>query len=168
MEASQGSIAPPPTVLPPPIFIMGGTARIQVRPWTMEVQDEVMPLVSDLIDRYTEWGDKPDAFSLGTLMMHFQREIAAICERSVRGELTAKNLQWSELWGEDLYGIAQAVWNTSISRPNGGGHLGKGMALLGPDLLQNLVNVLGSATRNQSAPDPQSQSEPTSPSSSPA
>ena len=168
MTAPQASISPAPTVLPPPILIMGGTAQIHVRPWTMEIQDEVMPLVSDLIDRYSAWSDKPDTFSLGALVMHFHREIGAICERSIREELIAKNLEWRKLWGEDLYVIAQAVWNTSISRPDGGGHMGKAMALLGPTILQNLASARSSATQHQRASGPQSQSEPTAPSTSPA
>lgn len=168
MTAPQASISPAPTVLPPPIRIMGGTAQIHVRPWTMETQDEVMPLVSELIDRYSAWSDKPETFSLGALVMHFQREIGAICERSIREELVAKNLEWRKLWGEDLYVIAQAVWNTSISRPDGGGHMGKAMALLGPTILQNLASARSSATQHHSESGPQSQSEPTDPGTSPA
>jgi len=134
----------------------------------MEIQDDVMPLVSDLIDRYSEWSEKPDTFSLGLMVMHFHREIGAICERTVRGELEAKSLVWKELWGEDLYVIAQAVWQTSISRPNGGGHLGKAMALLGPTFLQSLFAARSSDTQHQDEPGPQSQSEPSDQGTSPA
>ena len=131
MTQPAGGIAAPRTIDVP---IMGATKKLTVRPWSMAQQDELLPLVAGLLDQYTEWQSKPQVFTLGSLVLKFYAEVREICERSVREELVARDLKWDELHGEDLYGIAQAVWETSISRPGGGGVLGKGIALLGPML----------------------------------
>lgn len=114
--------------------ILGGAKKLLVRPWTMDQQDEIMPLVADLIDEYMQWQSKPETFSLGKLVLRFHREVSVICQRSVHDELEQMGLRWGDLHGEDLFVIAQAVWSTSISRPGGGGVLGKVLEMFGPTL----------------------------------
>jgi len=172
MEAAEGSTTPPKVaLLPGPIPIMGGARSLTVRPWTMETQDETMPLVAALVDRWLEWNEsneKATTFSLGALLLNFHREVSVICERSVRDELRDMGIVWKDLWGDDIYAIAQAVWLTSIMRADGGGMVGKGMALLGPILLLRRGADRSSDTTPQSDPDQRPSNGSSVPSSSPA
>ena len=134
--------------------ILGGTKKITVRPWTMAQQDEIMPLVAALVDEYMALQESTEEFSIGSLVVRFQSEISVICQRTVHADLEVLGLQWGELYGEDLFGIAQAVWSTSILRPGGGGVLGKAIVALGPSLtrlLQKSQNAEKSATSAQNA-----------------
>lgn len=143
-----------PKTLVEEVPILGGTKKITVRPWTMAQQDEIMPLVAALVDEYMALQEPTEAFSVGSLVVKFQTEIAVICQRTVHAELEVLDLDWGELLGEDLFGIAQAVWTTSILRPGGGGVLGKAIVALGPSLmnvLQKSQDGGRSATSAQSA-----------------
>jgi hypothetical protein len=128
--------------------VMGATKTITVRPWTMAIQDECLPLVSGLIDQYTAWTEKPEVFSIGEMVTRFHKEVGTICQHTCRAELAEREIEWGALWGEDLFGLAQAIWTTSIIRPGGGGVLGKAMQLAGPLILQHLQrrNVAHSPT----------------------
>lgn len=134
--------------------VMGGQKRLTVRPWSMEQHDEIFPLVADLLETYVAWQDKPETFTLGAVLLRFSAECQRICEATVREELVRQDLKWGDLWGEDLFGLAQAIWNTSIIRPGGGGLLGKGLGILGPMLLP----ALQKARERSSATSPSSES----------
>ena len=123
--------------------ILGGTKKVRVRPWTMDQQDEMFPLVVSLVEQYVAWQGTPDKLSVSVLVLQFKDEIQEICRHTVRADLEEIDLKWSGLDGEDLWGIAQAIWNTSISRPGGGGMLGKLMATMGPSLLGALQKQSG-------------------------
>jgi hypothetical protein len=134
--------------------ILGGTKKLPVRPWTMAQQDEIMPLVAALVDEYMGLQESTEEFSIGSLVVRFQSEISVICQRTVHADLEVLGLQWAELYGEDLFGIAQAVWSTSILRPGGGGVLGKAIVALGPSLtrlLQKSQDAKSSGTSAQNA-----------------
>ncbi len=159
MEADQGNITPPqPRIID--LSIMGGEKFLTIRPWSMKLHDELFPLVMAAIDRYTAWDKKPEVVTIGTVATYLKDEIRRICERTVRDQLRDQKIDWdADLWGEDFYGIAQAIWNTSIIRPGGGGIVGKGMGTIAPLLLHAAGK--GSATTDQivpKAPDPQSAS----------
>ena len=133
----------------------------------MALHDELFPLVTATLDRYIAWNDKPEAITLGVVLEYLKDEIRRICERTVRDQLKDQEIDWdADLWGEDFYGIAQAIWNTSITRPGGGGIAGKGMGAILPLLLRSVAQ--SSATMPRSDPDPRSQSGPTDQDSSPA
>jgi hypothetical protein len=143
-----------PKTLVEEVPILGGTKKLTVRPWTMAQQDEIMPLVAALVDEYVALQESTEDFSIGSLVVRFQTEISVICQRTVHADLEVLGLQWGELLGEDLFGIAQAVWTTSILRPGGGGVLGKAIVALGPSLmrlLQKSQSAEKSATSVQSA-----------------
>lgn len=165
MAEAAATGLPQPRIIEVPIC--GGTKRLVVRPWSMEQQDEIFPLVSALIDEYVAWQGKPDAVSMGEIILRFQKEVAIICERTVAPQLAEQDLVWGKLWGEDLFGIAQAIWDTSIVRPGGGGMLGKAMTTLGPALARGLQSVVATQRSEQPTattdPDP---ATPTSPSPS--
>lgn len=166
MAAPLSSISPPqPRIIDLPV--MGGEKSLVIRPWSMALHDELFPLVTETLDRYIAWSDKPEAITLGVVLAYLKDEIRRICERTVRDQLHDQKIDWdADLWGEDFYGIAQAIWNTSIIRPGGGGIAGKGMGAILPLLLRSVAQ--SSATPRHSEPDPQSQSEPTAPGTSPA
>jgi hypothetical protein len=131
--------------------ILGGTKKITVRPWTMAQQDEIMPLVAALVDEYMGLQESTEDFSIGSLVMRFQSEISVICQRTVHAELEVLGLTWDELLGEDLFGIAQAVWSTSVLRPGGGGVLGKAIVALGPSLTRLMQKSQGAKSSDTSA-----------------
>jgi hypothetical protein len=157
----ERGIAAPRTIDVP---VMGGAKKITIRPWSMAQQDECLPLVAKLIDDYTSWQQSPEVFTLGELVLRFHAEVRVICEATARKEMAERGISWDDdLWGEDLFGLAQAIWETSISRPGGGGVLGKMVELVGPLLLQQLQR----RAETPSATSPTSEtSDPTDPPSS--
>jgi hypothetical protein len=131
----------------------------------MALQDELMPQVAALLDKYNVWREDNSAFTWGQLILHFQSEVGAIAKASLASELQRQDLDWGQdLWGEDLFNLAQAIWATSIDRPGGGGLLGKALELVGPMIVQALQKQLvegQSATSQPSASSaPPSESDP--------
>lgn len=147
-EPTVATIAQPRIITVPIVY---GGKNLVVRPWSMGLQDELMPIISQLLDDWTAWQkENPEAeFSLGTLVLTCHGRVREICQRTVRDELKDQNLDWDELAGDDLLGIAQAIWSTSILRPGGGGLLGKAIATMGPGLIQILAAV---ADRSDTSP----------------
>ena len=131
--------------------ILGCTKKLTVRPWTMAQQDEIMPLVAALMDEYMGLQESSEEFSIGSLVLRFHTEIAVICQRTVHADLQEMGLTWEQLYGEDLFGIAQAVWTTSILRPGGGGVLGKAIVALGPSLTRLMQKSQGARSSDTSA-----------------
>ena len=110
--------------------IMGGDRHLYVRPWTMAQRSELRPLVIDLVTRFFEWQSKPTDVGLADILSNFEDQCAAIAEASVRSQLHEMNLVWDDLEWEDLPAIVQAVWQTSVVRPDGGGVGGKLLGLV--------------------------------------
>lgn len=166
MEEKTGSLACPMTVEVP---IRGGQHTLVISPWSMELHDLCFPIVTKLIEFWIEsqnQGSTP--MSLGKMITVYKVDVTRICQLTVKDQLDELGLTWAKsLYGEDLFGIADAIWRTSIVRPDGGGVMGKAMGLLGPLILAQVqkTKTLGSESDNASPP---SQSTPnTSPTSRP-
>lgn len=135
-DVPQSSVAAPRQLETP---ICNGDRLLTVRAWSMAKQDELMPHVAKLIEEWMAWQQRPKDFSLAALIVKFHAEVALVCQITVREELKKLDLEWGQLAGEDLFVIAQSVWLTSIARPDGGGLLGKPIALLGPLFQKSLA-----------------------------
>ncbi len=129
--------SPTPTNPTRMVEVKGGSAKVAVRPWTMAQQDELFPLVAQLVDVYVKRiSAGEEGVSLAELMVQCHREVSQIVRRTVAPGLEDARLEWDDLDGEDLYTLAQAVWETSIQRPGGGGQLGKLLTMAGPAIAQ--------------------------------
>ena len=121
------------------IPVKGGEHTLYISPWTMEQHDECFPIVVELVEIWSQHQSDGSPMSLGDLVTKYKSQVTRICQLTVDDQLKAKGLTWGkDLWGEDLFVIAQAIWQTSLIREGGEGVLGKAMALLGP-AIQGLV-----------------------------
>ena len=146
-----------------PVPVCYGEKTLQVRPWSMGVQDELMSTITDLIDAWMEFQkDSGEDFSVGLMVLKCHAQVRAICERTIRDELKEIDLTWAELAGDDLLTITQAIWGTSIIRPGGGGLMGKALAMMGPALLQLVINAVTKSDTSRSHENPSDPSEPPS------
>lgn len=103
--------------------VVGGRATVEVRPWTMAQRAELKPRIAALLAKVLELGgETPKKVDLAELFTLAETEVAEV----VRASITMPDeLTWDELSWEDLPVLAQAVWETSIARPDGGGLGGK-------------------------------------------
>ncbi len=117
------SLAAPRTIEVP---VAGGAHRLRVSPWSMAQHDECFPLVVVLLEHWAESTKAaPGTVSLGEMITLYKTEVTRLCRITVAPELFRLGLDWDkDLWGEDLFGIADAIWQTSLVRPGGGGVLG--------------------------------------------
>lgn len=139
------------------VQVQGGRARLSVSPWTIAQHDECFPIVVKLIEGWVaSQSASTDGVTLSALLMEYKTEVSELCRLTVRDELMRRDLKWEELFAEDLFTIAQAVWETSLVRPGGGGVLGKAMALLGPSLLKAIAARSGTPSSTASSQDDQS------------
>lgn len=160
------SIAAPRTIVVP---VKGGEHKLTISPWSMAQHDECFPIVAELIQYWAD-AQNPDAiaFSLGEMITTYKAEIIRLCKITIREQLEQQGLDWdTDLWGEDLFGIADAIWKTSLVRPGGGGVLGKAMGLMAPAIFAHIQNANRSDTSTPSESPPESSSpSPSTPTSS--
>lgn len=122
MATDFAAVAHPRSVTAP---VAGGRVLLVVRPWSMAARAELKPLLVALLDRLSKLPEGASAFDLATLFAHAEDEVAAIVRATVQRELAAAGVSWDDLDWEDLLILAQAVWETSVVRPDGGGLGGK-------------------------------------------
>lgn len=84
------------------------------------------PRLQDIMTRVTALTDKPAMELLPTLFVEFEDELIDIARESAQ---LPEDIEWNDLDWEDGAALVQAVWETSILRPDGGGMLGKLMGL---------------------------------------
>lgn len=165
----KGTLANPVSIDVP---VGGGVHTLVIRPWNMALHDQCFPVVVELLEHWMNSQKEGEApTSLGAIVTTYKEEVTRLCRLTVDPQLQKLGLDWGEdLLGEDLYGIAQAVWDTSLYRPGGGGVLGKAMSLLAPLFMNQLQGVkrLDTSTPNSKLPPPnQATSQPKTPTSSP-
>lgn len=110
------------------VEVMGGTATVAVRPWTMAQRAELKPRLLALAERFLELQENPEQVDLVKLFDHAEDELVEVVRASVE---MPEGLTWGELYLEDLPNLVQAVWETSVVRPDGGGIGGKLARALG-------------------------------------
>ncbi|MGB5810114.1 MAG: hypothetical protein WBG86_06260 [Polyangiales bacterium] len=150
MSETTESIAAPRQIDVP---VQGGAAKLSVAPWTIAQHDECFPIVVRLIEGWVEsQGSGAPTLNLGVMLTTYKFEVEELCKLTLHEELNRRDLKWGDLWAEDLFSIAQAIWETSLLRPDGGGVLGKALGLIGPSVLK----LLAERKLATSAPSPQS------------
>ncbi len=106
---------------------MGGLHQVAVRPWTMAQRRELKPFLADLITKVLTLDDlknRPKGAELAEIFMVAEDELMQVVQSTVANDLP-KEVSWDDLYWEDLPILAQAIWDTSISRGANGGLAGK-------------------------------------------
>ena len=133
--------------------IMGGTHLVTVRPWTIAQRQELRPLVGAVIQRFAAVDGSPHLPPLDKLFLEAETEVLAVVQASV--SLPA-GVSWDAVWWEDVPSLAQAIWETSIVRPGGGGLAGKLSGVLARAFLGAVARLeqkrATAATPGQAAP----------------
>jgi hypothetical protein len=141
--------------------VQGGEYQITVKPWTMSQRRELRPLLADLIAKVLtlQDNDKPSGAELTDIFLLAEDEIAQIVRATIGKELPC---DWDDLWWEDLAVLAQAVWETSIDRGDGGGLAGKLKGAMGGMFKRaNLPSMNSSTKSSQDLPSSPTDGEPT-------
>lgn len=157
---AETSLAHPASRLVP---VCGGAHEVRVRPWTMAQRAELKPRLSALLSRVQELEGDLTTLNLATLFNHAEEEIYHIVRASV---VLPEGLTWDELDWEDLPSLAQAVWEISVVRMDGGGLAGKLVGVLVGAVQRAAVHAqLKSPPRStkKSSPAPSSAGSPSSP-----
>lgn len=120
--------------------VAGGKYILTIGPWSMEQHDRCFPVVAAVLEEWlSTQSDGATPLSLAQIILRFKDQAVQICRYTVQEELNTLGISWDkDLHGEDLFGICDAIWQTSLFRPGGGGVLGKALALLGPAIFSNL------------------------------
>lgn len=124
MNEVQKSVAHPPSTR---VEVLCGSQQVTIRPWTMAQRAELRPRVADVLDRIMQTQANPQAMNLAHLFVVAENEIAEIVRATVE---MPEGLTWDQLLWEDLPTLAQAIWETSIVREDGGGLAGKVMGVV--------------------------------------
>lgn len=108
--------------------LRGGSVFVIVQPFSMVTARAVRPIIVRILQGITAAGDQLD---LAEIVEKYEADVLEIVQRAV--DLPASDLpstlNWSTLDYEDFLNLAQAVWETSILRADGGGILGKVLGL---------------------------------------
>lgn len=109
------------------IDIMSRSNVAVVRPWTMKQRAELKPLLAAVFSRLQSPEASDSQLSIASIMLHAEDELVAIARATVE---LPPDVSWDDLLWEDLPAIIQAIWETSVVTPLGGGIAGKTIGLL--------------------------------------
>lgn len=107
--------------------LLGGKYFVEVRPISMGHARELKPLLVEALQAILGEGpDLSEELDLANLMERFGPQFEMAVRTIVR---LPDGLEWDDIDAEDYLVLIQAVWETSILRPDGGGLLGKVVSL---------------------------------------
>lgn len=116
MPTTPQSVAHP---LAKEVPLRGGALFVTVLPFNMVVARQARPALVDIL---TAVADSKMNIDLVQIVDQHESSVMAICQSAVT---LPEGVTWETLDYEDFLNIVQAIWETSILRPDGGGLLGK-------------------------------------------
>lgn len=137
--------------------LRGGSLFVVVQPFSMAVAREARPILVRIARGLVDAGDSLD---LGSIVEKYEPDVLELVQRAVT---LPDGVDWLSLDYEDFLCLAQAVWETSILRADGGGILGKVLSLTAGVLRLRrglFATVSGQPSNGAAAPPPPSGTEP--------
>lgn len=137
--------------------ILGGTAHVIVRPWSVGQMHEAKPIVIEIMQMIQASSGE---MGLAEIVTRCEPEVMKLVQITIKG--LPDGLKWTEIDYEDFLNLAQGVWETSILRPDGSGLLGKVV-----NLVASAATLRRSMSGGVSAPQSPSAAPQSSPPASP-
>jgi hypothetical protein len=162
--------AKPTTAFPETLVDLLSGKSVTVKPWTLKKGRLQRERITKIVDQLQEAGKNPLSLT----------DVFAVCEQQVY-EIVRDTIDVTDEWMEDqlryedLFTLAQAVIQTCLLRPDGGGVLGKALAAMGkvplesvqPQLQKRLDDLRAQAAQKD-FPEPPKKSTSPSPEASPS
>ncbi len=112
--------------------------RLKVRPWGIELREELLPILAELVTDIVTAGPEVASMTIPTFLMHFTAQVDELVQITIGYD----DAQMKTLSLADIFRLTNSVMSVCVITEDGGGPLGEFLRLyvVGNEMLRTVLS----------------------------